>query len=147
VPLSPSSIIWYWSKGRRCSTAGKVTAAYCRTPGWLPRDRYQLRTERSSCIGLPYFYLLTFLTDLNILSLLQRVNRSIFTALNIYIQQHLPYVILRILVSRPIYLKLDSLRITLLWVETEDLSSAATEQRLAEGPVGPEYWDARSGAR
>jgi len=40
-----------------------------------------------------------------------------------------------------IYLKLDSLLTMLPWIETEDWSSAAAVQQLAEGLVGPEYWD------
>jgi len=40
-----------------------------------------------------------------------------------------------------VYLKLDSFCTTLPWIETEDWSSAAAAQRLAEGPVGIEYWE------
>jgi len=72
VPLSPSSITWYWSKdgdvlrlGRWQQAWQKVIAADCRgwlkksRTGWLPEHRDQLRAQRS-VTSMGEIYLLHF---------------------------------------------------------------------------------------
>ena len=93
VPLSPSSITWYWSKDVNwCSSARKVTAGLAESndslspegwlkkspAGWLPVHRVQLRAQRSvTSMGELYIlpYILLQKVVANLLELVANLSR------------------------------------------------------------------------